>query len=300
LQEKKLSIITLSYNTRDLTLQCLESIKQIGQRQDCEIFIVDNNSSDDSVPAIKKSYPWVRLIENKENLGFARANNQAIRLAQGQYILLLNSDTENIDNGIEKTLEYLEQNPQLDVVTCRVELADGNLDWACHRGFPTPWASFCYYAKLEKLFPKSRLFSKYHLTYQSLSEPHEIDTPSGCFYLVRKSTIDRVGLLDQDYFFFGEDVDWSYRIKQTGGKIYYYPEAKIIHYKGVSSGIKKETAEKTKASAEIKRKSVNYFYDAMKIFYTKHYKNKYLFVVNWLVYAGIAIKRKMSLRKLSV
>lgn len=300
MREIKLSVIILSYNTRDLILRCLKSITAIGQQPDCEVFVVDNASVDDSVNAIKASFAWVKLIENKENYGFARANNQAIKLAQGQYILLLNSDTENIDNGIEKTLEYLEQNPQLDVVTCRVELADGKLDWACHRGFPTPWASFCYYAKLEKLFPKSRYFSKYHLTDQSLSQPHEIDTPSGCFYLVRKSTIDKIGLLDEDYFFYGEDVDWSYRIKQAGGKIYYYPYAKIIHYKGVSSGIKKETAQKTKASNEIKKKSVNYFYDAMKIFYRKHYQQKHLFITNWLVYAGIAIKRKMSLRKLRV
>jgi GT2 family glycosyltransferase len=278
----------------------LKSIIAIGQQQDCEVFVVDNASADDSVNAIKSSFPWVKLIENKENYGFARANNQAIRLAQGQYILLLNSDTENIDHAIEKTLEYLEKHLQIDVITCRVELADGKLDWACHRGFPTPWASFCYYAKLEKLFPKSRLFSRYHLTYLPFSAPHEIDTPSGCFYLIRKSTIDKIGLLDEDYFFYSEDVDWSYRIKQTGGKIYYYPDAHIIHYKGLSSGIKKETAQKTQASLEIKRKSVNYFYDSMKIFYRKHYQKKYLFFVNWLVCAGIGLKRAISLWRLRV
>lgn len=283
-----------------MTLRCLASIRKLGERQDCEVFVVDNNSSDDSVAAIKRDFPWVRLIQNQQNLGFARANNQALRLVKSEYVLLLNSDTENIDQGIEKTLAYIESHPTVDAITCKVELADGGLDWACHRGFPTPWASFCYFAKLEKIFPKSRLFGRYHLTYQSLSEPHEIDTPSGCFYLIRKKMIDKIGLLDEDYFFFGEDVDWSYRIKQAGGKIYYYPEARIIHHKGIASGIKKETKHTTQASRATKIKSVNNFYDAMKIFYTKHYKNRYLFLVNWLVYIGIAIKRKISLHKLRV
>jgi len=297
---KKLSIIILSYNTKSQTLDCLKSIFNMGTSPDCEVIVVDNGSIDDSVLAIKSLMPWVRFIENKENLGFAKANNQAIRLAQGEYILLLNSDTEAVDCAIKKTLNFMEKHPEIDAVTCRVELENGELDQACHRGFPTPWASLCYYTKLDKIFPKSKFFGHYHQIYKSLSEPHEIDTPSGCFYLIRKSTIDKVGLLDETYFFFGEDVDWSYRIKQVGGKIYYYPYAKIIHYKGSSSGIKKETKDKTKASKETRIKSVNYFYDAMKIFYNKYYKKKYPFFVTWLVYAGIGIKRNISLWRLKV
>lgn len=298
--EKKLSIIILSYNTKDLTTQCLNSIANIAKRSDCEVFVVDNASVDDSVPAIKSLMPWVKLIENKENYGFSRANNQALRLVQGEFILLLNSDTNNISGAIEKTLGFIVEHPEIDAITCRVELENGKIDPACHRGFPTPWASLCYYTKLDKIFPKSKFFGQYHLAYKSLSEPHEIDAPSGCFYLIRKSTIDKVGLLDETYFFFGEDVDWSYRIKQSGGKIYFYPDAKIIHYKGVSSGIKKETSAKTQASVEIRRKSVNHFYDAMKIFYSKYYKQKYPFFINWVVYAGISVKRNISLRRLKV
>lgn len=297
---KKLSIIILSYNTKSQTLDCLKSIFNMGTSPDCEVIVVDNGSIDDSVLAIKSLMPWVRLIENKENLGFAKANNQAIRLAQGEYILLLNSDTEAVDCAIEKTLNFMEKHLEIDAVTCRVELENNKLDQACHRGFPTPWASLCYFTKLDKICPKSRLLGQYHLTYKSLSEPHEIDAPSGCFFLIRKSTIDKIGLLDETYFFFGEDVDWSYRIKQAGGKIYFYPDAKIIHFKGTSSGIKKETSNKTKATVEIKKKSVNYFYDAMKIFYNKYYKKKYPFFVTWLVYAGIGIKRNISLWKMRV
>lgn len=297
---KKLSIIILSYNTKDLSVRCLNSIAGIGGRPNCEVFVVDNGSIDGSVSAIKSLFPWVKLIVNKENLGFARANNQAIKLAQGEFILLLNSDTENISGAIEKTCNFIEKHPEIDVVTCRVELENGKLDQACHRGFPTPWASFCYFTKLDKIFPKSKVFGQYHLTYQLLSEPHEIDSPSGCFFLIRKSMINKIGLLDEKYFFFGEDVDWSYRIKQAGGKICFYPNAKIIHYKGSSSGIKKETKDKTKASKATRIKSVNYFYDAMKIFYNKYYMKKYPFVVNWLVYMGIGIKRNISLWKLNV
>lgn len=298
--DKKLSIIILSYNTDNQTLRCLNSISELGMHSDCEVFVVDNASVDDSVPMIKSLMPWVKLIENKENRGFSRANNQAMRLAQGEFILLLNSDTENISEAIEKTLGFIVKHPEIDAATCRVELENGQLDQACHRGFPTPWASLCYFMKIDKLFPKSKLFGQYHLTYKLLSEPHEIDSPSGCFFLVRRSVINKVGLLDETYFFFGEDVDWAYRIKQAGGKIYFYPDAKIIHYKGISSGIKKETSMKTKASVEIKRKSINYFYDAMKIFYSKYNKKKYPFFITWLVYAGIAIKRNMSLWKLKV
>jgi hypothetical protein len=278
----------------------LNSIAEVGKRSDCEVFVVDNASADDSVRTIKSLTPWVKLIENKENLGFSRANNQAMKLTQGDFILLLNSDTENISGAIEKTLEFIEKHPEIDAVTCRVELENGKIDPACHRGFPAPWASFCYYAKLERLFPRIKLFSQYHMTYKPMSEPHEIDTPSGCFYLIRKKTIDKVGLLDEDYFFFGEDVDWSYRIKALGGKIYYYPDAKIVHHKGTSSGIKKETQQKTKASKETRIKSVNYFYDAMKIFYTKHYKKKYPFIVSHVVCIGIEIKRLLSLWQLRV
>lgn len=278
----------------------MNSIVNIGTDKDYEVFVVDNGSSDDSAQSIKSLMPWVKLIENKENLGFAKANNQAIQLAQGEYILLLNPDTENIDNGIEKTLNFMDKHPEIDAITCRVELADGKPDWACHRGFPTPWASFCYFLGLEKIFPKSKLFGQYHLTYLALNEPHEIDVPSGCFFMVRRKVIEKVGLLDEAYFMYGEDVDWAYRIKKAGGKIYFYPDAKIIHYKGCSSGIKKETQKKTAVSKATKIKAVNCFYDAMKIFYKKHYKTKYPFFINWLIYLGIEIKRQISLLCLRV
>ncbi len=297
---KKLSIIILNYNTKELTIRCLASIADIGKRSDCEVFVVDNASQDDSVSAIKTLIPWAKIIENKQNLGFARANNQAIKLAKGEFILLLNSDTENTAGAIEKTLEFIENHKEIDVVTCRVELESGKIDPACHRGFPTPWASFCYFTKLDRIFPKSKLFGQYHLTYKPLSQSHEIDSPSGCFYLVRRSIIEKVGLLDEDYFFYGEDVDWSYRIKKNGGKIYYYPYAKVIHHKGISSGIKKETQQKTKASKDTKIKSINYFYDAMKTFYIKHYQKKYPFFISWLIFSAIAIKKNISLWRLRI
>ncbi|MCX7785258.1 MAG: glycosyltransferase family 2 protein [candidate division WOR-3 bacterium] len=297
---KKLSIIIVNYNTKDLVLQCLNSVANLSINTDYEVFVVDNNSSDGSAQTIKALMPWVNLIENHENLGFAKANNQAIKLARGEYILLLNPDTKNVERAIEKTLEFIENHSEIDAITCRVELANGELDWACHRGFPTPWASFSYFVGLEKIFPKSKLFGQYHLTYLSLDKPHEIEVPSGCFFMVRRKVVEKVGLLDESYFMYGEDVDWAYRIKKAGGKIYFYPDAKIIHYKGCSSGIKKETQEKTFINKTTKINAVNYFYDAMKIFYNKHYKTKYPFFINWLVYLGIEIKRGVSLIRLRV
>jgi GT2 family glycosyltransferase len=296
----KLSIVIVNYNTKTQILSCLQSLSDIGQNDEYEVYVVDNDSKDDSVTAIRKQAPWVKILENRENIGFAKANNQALRLAKGKYILLLNPDTKIIDGAITKTMAFLEKESEISAITCRVEFENSKMDPACHRGFPTPWASFCYYAKLEKLFPSSTLFGQYHQTYKNITEPHEIDCPSGCFYLVREDIIKKIGLLDESYFLYGEDVDWSYRIKQAGGKIYFYPDAKIIHYKGISSGIKKETSAKTQASVEIRRKSVNHFYDAMKIFYSKYYKQKYPFFINWVVYAGISVKRNISLRRLKV
>ncbi len=297
---KKLSIIIVNYNTKDLILRCLNSIANIGKNEENEVFVVDNASTDESVQSIKTQMPWVKLIENRENLGFAKANNQAIKLSQGEYILLLNPDTKIIDNAIEKTLNFIQDHTDIDAVTCRVELGDGKLDWACHRGFPTPWSSFCYYVGLEKIFPKNKLFGQYHLTYRPLNEPHEIDVPSGCFFLIRRKVIEKIGLLDESYFMYGEDVDWAYRLKKSGGKIYFYPDAKIIHYKGCSSGIKKESVGNAIISKQTKINAVNSFYDAMKTFYDKHYRTEYPWFINCLVYLGIEIKRLLSLLRLRV
>lgn len=292
----KLSVIIVNYNCHDKILGCLESLKNLrNKNSDYEVIVVDNHSTDKSPEMIKVNASWVKLIQNDSNLGFAKGNNKGLRLAQGKYILFLNPDTEIPQGAIETMLEFMENNPETGASTCRVELADQRLDPACHRGFPTPWASFSYFFKLERLFPKSKTFGKYHMTWCQLDEPHEIDSPSGCFFLVRKSVLDKVGSFDEDYFLYGEDVDLAYRIKQAGFKILFYPKVKIIHYKGVSSGIKVTTSKVSKAKKDTRSLAVNAFYDAMWLFYQKHLRKKYPFFIGWLVYLGIWIKHRLSL-----
>jgi GT2 family glycosyltransferase len=294
----KLSIVIVNYNAGDILIKCLNSLEYLVQQNpslETEVFVVDNNSSDGTIEKIRKDMSWVKLFVNQENLGFSKANNIAIKQSKGEYILLLNPDTIVPKDTIEIMIKLMDDNSAIGVSTCRVELANGGLDPACHRGFPAPWSSFTYFSGLEQLFPKSRFFGSYHLTYLPLDQPHEIDTPSGCFYLVRRKAIEQVGLLDENYFLYSEDVDWSYRIKKAGWKIFYYPQVKIIHYKGMSSGIKSGTSKISNAKKDTRSLAVNAFYDAMCLFYRKHLQKDYPFFVSWLVYLGIWFKRQLSL-----
>jgi GT2 family glycosyltransferase len=293
----KLAIIIVNHNAGDLLINCLQSLKPLVNQNplETEVFVVDNNSWDGSVEKIRAEMDWVKLQVNQDNVGFSKASNQAIRQTSSDYILLLNPDTIVPEATVPQMLQFMDENPDVGVSTCRVELANCELDKACHRGFPTPWSSFTYFSGLAKLFPKSRLFGGYHLTYLPLDQPHEIDTPSGCFYLVRKKTIEEVGLLDEDYFLYGEDVDWSYCIKKAGWQIIYYPKVKITHYKGFSSGIKANTSKISQAKEHTKSMAINAFHDAMWLFYKKHLQKNYPLFIGWLVYLGIWVKRRWSL-----
>src|SRR6056297_1527525 len=278
-----LSIIIVSYNTKVLTKQMLESIYQEKNLDfDYETFVVDNHSQDGSIEMIQSSFPEVKLIVNKENFGFSKANNIAIKQAKGNFILLLNSDTFVNEFCLEKSLKYLQAHPKVGALGCKVMLPNGNLDHACKRGFPTPSASLYYLLKLDKLFPNSKKFGAYDLTYLSENETHEVDSLMGAFMIVRKETIAEVGLLDEEYFMYGEDIDWCYRIKKKGWKIIYYPEACIIHYKGGSSKKKKV-------------KLIYEFHNSMWLFFKKHYLKDSNLLVVLLVFSGIFLKMTVSL-----
>lgn len=271
-----LSIIIVNYNTKDLVRSCIDSLidsKQV-QENKWEIIIVDNASQDGSVEMMQ-SLNNIVFIKNQKNVGFSKANNLGIKKAQGEVVLLLNSDTQVKPRDIQKTLEYFLSEPTIGVITCKVVLPNGNIDPASHRGFPTPWAAVTYFLKLEKLFPKTHLFGQYHQGYKDMTSVHDIDSPTGAFYMVRKKTIEDVGLLDEDYFMYGEDLDWSYRIKQKGWRIVYYPFAQITHIKN-QSGRKHEDENRRKTTDR-------YFYETMKLFYEKHFITKYPGIVNWLV-----------------
>ncbi|MCL4415670.1 MAG: glycosyltransferase family 2 protein [Actinobacteria bacterium] len=290
----QLSVIIVTHNTKTLIQPLLSSlfssIKYWGK--ETEIIVVDNASNDGTTNLIRKKYPTIKLIENKSNHGYAKANNQGIKIAKGVYILLLNSDVILRPDVLKRMISYLEKNQDVGIITCKLVLPNDTIDPACHRGFPTPWASLTYFLGLERLFPKISLFSQYHLWYKPLNTIHEIDSPSGAFYLIRKKIIDSIGYLDEKFFMYGEDLDWSYRIKKAGWKIIFNPQAQITHLKK-QSGLKSldlKTRENTSES----------FYQAMKVFYDKHYRNNYPSYVRYLIFMVIDFKKMIDRIKLKL
>lgn len=292
-----LTVIILSYNTRDITKRSLSAvIKSLSASQlSTEIIVIDNASTDGSQNALSEFKSTHRdnkidlhIVCNQENVGFPKGNNQGARLAKGRYILLLNSDAliEKID--FDSVISYMDKHDDIAALTVRVNLQNGSIDPASHRGFPTIWNSICYFTKLEKVTAKlpvlNKLFGGYHLTYLNLDAIHEIDTPSGAFYLCRREIYENLGGFDEDYFMYGEDIDLSYRIKQTGKKIIYYPHGTVVHLK-YSSGLKSKEAQK---------KTKDHFYQAMKIFYKKHYASVHPPIVNTLIYWLIDVRKTLT------
>ncbi len=254
----ELSVIIINYNVKHFLEQCLHSVLKASKMASSEIFVVDNSSVDGSNQLVKEKFPQVHLIENKENVGFSKANNQAIRLAKGKYILLLNPDTVVEEDTFAKIIRFMEEHPDAGGLGVKMIDGKGNFLPESKRGLPTPWVAFCKMFGLSKLFPKSKKFGKYHLSYLGENEIHEVEVLAGAFMLMRKETLNKVGLLDETFFMYGEDIDLSYRITQGGYKNYYFPETTIIHYKGEST----------------KKGSLNYvkvFYKAMIIFAQKHF-----------------------------
>ena len=292
-----LSIVIVSYNTKEFLGRCLDSIFE-STLKDLEVIVVDNASKDGSVEEIRKFDSKVKIIENKENVGFSKANNQGVKIVKGKYLLFLNPDTVVNKDTLSTLISFMENTKDAGVVTCKVILPDGNLDDSAHRGFPTPWNAFCYFSGLEKLFPRFKLFAGYHMGWEDFTKTHEINACAGSFMLVRREAGDQIKWWDEDYFFYGEDLDFCIKLKEKGWKIYYYPHVSITHYKGVSSGIKKISKEITTADLETKRFATKHRFSAMKILYEKHYQNKYPKIINWLVLKGINLKFWLSMKSL--
>lgn len=297
----KLSVVIVNYNSGEFLIRCLRSLstrggssfRRMGLKDiGLEIWVVDNASGDGSLKSAKKEFPHLKYIENQENLGFGAANNQALRQIKNEYILTLNPDTEVRENTLPFMVEYMKNNPEVGAATCKALKSDRTFDWAYHRGFPTPWASFLYY-----FLGNDKL---YHLTGRDMGKAHEVDAISGSFFLTRKSVLDKVGLFDEDYFLYAEDLDLSYRIKKAGYKIVYVPDVEVIHFKGVSSGIKSHSQEITTAKKLSRVRAFNSFYETMMIFYRKNLANQYPFFINWLVYLAINLKWTLAKRKLNV
>ncbi len=295
-----LSVIILNYNTKDLLKQCLKSIKisKLGSYV-IEILVIDNASNDNSVAMMNKEFPKIRLIVNKENIGFAAGNNKGIKKTTGRYLLFLNPDTIVQPETFKIMISFMDRYPETGAATCRLELPNGELDYACHRGFPTPWNALTYFSGLAKIFPKIKLFTGYTLGHFFLDKTHEIDSACGAFLIVRRKAGEEINWWDEDYFWYGEDLDFCYRIKQKGWQVMFVPETKIIHYKGAASGVKKGSQQVTTATKETKARAIKASIEVMRIFYKKHYQKKYPRFVFWLVMQGINLLEKIRLLKQS-
>jgi len=259
----KLSIIIVNYNVKYFLEQCLDSVQLAVKNLEAEIIVVDNCSPDDSVEYLKPLFPNVIYIENKKNTGFAKANNQAIVQARGEYVLLLNPDTVVGENSLKNVCRFMDENPQAGAAGVKMLNGYGRFLPESKRGFPSPWNSFCKMAGLSGLFPYSKRFGGYHLKYLDKNSVHAVDILAGAFMMVRKEAVEKAGYLDESFFMYGEDIDWSFRITRSGYKNYYFPEP-VIHYKGEST--KKDV------------KYVRHFYEAMLIFFNKHYPHSNRFL----------------------
>ena len=280
-----LSIIIVNYNVKYFLEQCLHSVQRASGDLQTEVFVVDNNSVDGSCAMVQEKFPDVNLIRNDQNLGFSVANNQAIKKSTGRYVLLLNPDTVIEEDTLVKCVGYMDEHP--DSGGLGVKMIDGKGDFLpeSKRSLPTPRVAFFKIFGLSRLFPRSRVFGRYHLGYLDKDRIHQVEILCGAFMMLRKSALDEVGLLDEEFFMYGEDIDMSYRLLNAGYKNIYYPESTIIHYKGEST----------------KKGSLNYvltFYKAMIKFARKHFSRKmaksYTAIINLAVYfrALLALLRR--------
>ena len=274
-----LSVIIVNYNVKYFLEQCLYSVRAALRGLEAEIFVVDNHSTDGSVDYLKPLFPEVRFIVNEDNPGFARANNQAIRESRGEYVLLLNPDTVVGEESLRSLCFFMDEHPEAGGVGVKMLDGHGRFLPESKRSFPSPWVSFCKIFGLSKCFPRSRLFARYSLPYLDADGTHRVDVLAGAFMLLRREALDKVGLLDEAFFMYGEDIDLSYRVVQGGYVNYYLPE-RILHYKGESA--KQDDVRYIKA-----------FYGAMLIFYRKYYPNGG-WLMNGMIRLAVGLKASLA------
>jgi len=270
-----ISIVIVNYNTKDFLNKCLLSINNATVDILVETIVFDNNSTDGSVDYLKPRFPDVTFIANDDNIGFGNANNEAIKLSEGKYILILNPDTILQEDTLQTMYDFMENNQKTGIAGCKILNPDGTFQSACRRGFPTPWASFSKLFGLQKVFPNTKLFSAYNMTYRSIDDTYNVDAISGSFMFCRREVIDITNGFDPVYFMYGEDIDLCYRTKQVGWDITYVHSTSIIHYKGEST----------------RRSSINevkHFFNAMQIFAAKYNKGSKLFMA--LIWLGILLR----------
>ena len=277
-----ITIVIVNYRVKYFLEQTLRSVMEALDGLQGEVYVIDNNSGDDSIEHCRNLFPSVKFIENKKNVGFARANNQGIVTAQGEFTLILNPDTIISSDSLCRPMAWMREHQDCGAVGVRMVDGNGTFLPESKRAFPTPWVSFCKIFGLSQLFPNSPRFAKYHLRYLSDTAPHQVDILSGAFMLCRTSLLQDVGGFDEDFFMYGEDIDLSYRMHKAGYNNWFLP-VEIIHYKGEST--KKDTM-----------RYVRVFYEAMLIFYRKHYP-RYSWVGYPLVQLGVAVRASMAMAK---
>ncbi len=287
----KLSIIIVNYNTVNLLRDCINNLQ--GSAQDYEIFVIDNASTDGSAQMVEQEFSddsRITLIKSP-NKGIAHANNLALKQASGKYILHLGTDAYPKPYVIKELMLYLERFPGVGIVTARLVTRDGKPDMDAHRGFPTPWAALTHFTKLNKIFPNSKIFNKYFMGWQEVHTDHEIDLCISHFMMVNKLVYADIGYWDTDFFVFGEDVDFCYRVKQAGWSIMYLGHLEVLHYKGAGVGRKSSLDIKTASntSSETRKRMKRATAEAMHMFYTKHYKDKYPVYLTFPILFAIGI-----------
>ncbi len=276
-QPVKVSVVVVNYNVKEYLEQLLLSLQRALANFAHEIWVVDNNSVDGSVAHIRRRFPEVKLIENKQNLGFAKANNLALRQAKGDFIVIINPDTVVQEDTFEKLISFFNSHPDAGAATCKIINPDGSFSVDCRHSIPTPLIAFWKVVGLSKLFPQSRVFAKYNLTYLDPNQTYPVPAISGSFMMFRREVIDQVGLFDERFFMYCEDIDLCHRINLAGFKIYYVPTSQIIHYKGEST----------------KKNNLDYvvtFNKALYKFFRKYYAQRSVFLFRWLITLGIILR----------
>ena len=282
-----LDIIILTYNSAFWLKKTLLTLHEHYLKHSTyavSVTVVDNHSEDTTLTLLASEFDWVHVIKNERNVGFAQGNNVALKQSKARYVLLLNSDMEaTADTNFDTLVAFMDAQERVGICTPKVTFLDGSLDPACHRGEPTPWVALSYFAGLEKLFPHSTWFGKYHQTYKDLNSIHTIDACSGAAMMIRTAQLAQVGLFDERFFMYAEDLDLCKRFRDAGYLVAYHPAATIIHHK-YKSGIRG-------TSKKIARETRQHFFDTMLQYYDKHYAKQYPAFVRWLMHAVLVAKK---------
>lgn len=289
---ESLGVVIVNFNTMDLLIDCLNNLLKAGLEPG-DVSVVDNASTDDSAQCVDQKFPEVVLIRS-ENKGLAHGYNLGLKaLPDRKYYLFLGTDAFPNKECVEGVKKFLDENTEAGIATAKLILRNGNEDPDTHRGFPTPWTALTHFSGLDRKFPKSKVFNKYFMGWQDFSKTAEVDLCISHFMMVKADVFKKIGLWDEDFFVYGEDVDLCWRAKKAGFKIYYLPQYTCLHYKGVSVGIRKESSDVSRADEGTKKRMKSESTRAMKLFYKKHMYGMYPWIINKIVESGISVLEKV-------